>query len=172
MITRPDVSVVIVNWNSREYLRKCLESIRAHAPAVCCEIVVIDSGSFDGCAEMLREQYPDVRFVQSDANLGFAKANNRAFQESTADVVLFLNPDTELVGPAIDLMLDKLRSLPRAGIVGCKLLNADGTIQTSCIQSIPTILNQALNSEFLRSRWPRSPLWGMAPLYDAQPEPS
>jgi GT2 family glycosyltransferase len=167
-----DVSIVIVNWNSREYLRRCLESIRTHTRSVRYEVVVIDSGSFDGCGEMLAEQFPDVRFIQSDANLGFARANNRAFQESVGESVLFLNPDTELVGPAIDVMHAMLTTLPSAGIIGCKLLNADGSVQTSCIQSIPTIVNQLLDSEFLRSRWPQSALWGMAPLHDASAEPS
>jgi GT2 family glycosyltransferase len=167
-----DVSVVIVNWNSREYLRKCIDSIRANTHVVRYEIVVIDSGSFDGCGEMLLQHYPEVRFIQSDANLGFARANNRAFEESAGKSLLFLNPDTVLVGPAIDVMHAMLRSLQSAGIIGCKLLNGDGSVQTSCIQSIPTIENQLLDSEFLRSRWPRSSLWGMAPLHDGNAEPA
>ena len=84
---------------------------------------------------------------------------------------LFLNPDTELVGPAINVLFDHLRALPDAGAVGCKLLNSDGTVQTSCIQSIPTILNQVLDSEASRAKWPRSLLWGMAPLFSASENP-
>jgi N-acetylglucosaminyl-diphospho-decaprenol L-rhamnosyltransferase len=166
-----DVSVVIVNWHSRDFLTRCIESIRMHTRLVRYEIVVIDSGSFDGCGEMLCERYPEVRFVQSASNLGFAQANNRAFQETIGASVLFLNPDTELVNPALDVMHDTLQSLHDAGIVGCRLLNADGSVQTSCIQSIPTIANQLLDSEFLRSRWPRSSLWGMAALALASPRP-
>jgi GT2 family glycosyltransferase len=165
-----DVSVIIVNWNSREYLRKCIASVVAHTHATQYEIVVIDSASFDGCGEMLREHYPQVRFIQSSSNLGFAKANNRAFQESVGDAVLFLNPDTELVGPAIDTLYAQLMLLPDAGVVGCTLQNADGSVQASCIQSIPTIVNQFLDSEFLRSKWPCSSLWGMAPLYGPRTE--
>lgn len=160
-----DVSVIIVNWNSREDLKRCIASIRMHTRDIEYEIVVIDSGSNDGCDQMLRENYPDVRFVQSATNLGFARANNRAFEEATGENLLFLNPDTELTGPAITRLRSHLHSHPNAGIVGCRLLNSDGTVQSSCIQSIPTIWNQLLNSQFLRTRWPKSGLWGMSPLF-------
>lgn len=114
---------------------------------------------------MLRELYPDVKFIQSEKNVGFARANNMAFRASKGEALLFLNPDTELVGPAINVLLDHLQKMPGAGALGCKLLNSDGTVQTSCIQSIPTIVNQVLDSEASRAKWPTSALWGMAPLY-------
>ena len=91
-----DLSIIIVNWNSKEYLKKCIASILAETHGIEFEIVVIDSASFDGCGEMLREHYPQVRFIQSQENLGFSRANNLAFQSSTGECVLFLNPDTEL----------------------------------------------------------------------------
>jgi GT2 family glycosyltransferase len=162
-----DLSIIIVNWHSREYLKRCIASIRSHVRTMSYEIVVIDSGSFDGCDAMLREQYPEVRFIQSATNLGFARANNRAFDESVGDCLLFLNPDTELSGSAVEALYCSLQSLPDAGIVGGRLLNGDGTVQTSCIQSLPTLVNQMLNSEFLRTRWPRSSLWGMEALFAA-----
>jgi GT2 family glycosyltransferase len=166
-----DVSIVIVNWNSKEHLKACLNSILANTSGVEYEIVVIDSGSFDGCRQMVRESFPTVRFIQSATNLGFARANNRAFEASRGEYVLFLNPDTEIVGPAIEAMHAALKALPDSGAVGCKLLNSDGTIQSSCIQSIPTIWNQLLDSEVLRARWPKSPLWGMAALFDGSGGP-
>jgi GT2 family glycosyltransferase len=128
---------------------------------------VIDSASFDGCDVMLRERFPRVRFIQSETNLGFAGANNRAFEASTGHAVLFLNPDTELIGPAIDTLYAELQARPDAGTVGGKLLNGDGTVQESCVQSVPTLSNQLLGAEFLRQRWPHSPLWGMAALHQA-----
>ena len=135
------------------------------------EIIVIDSASFDGCAEMLRKEFPQVRFIQSQENLGFAKSNNLAFRSATGESVLFLNPDTEIVGPAINVLHSALKMLPDAGVVGGRLLNSDGTVQTSCVQAFPTILNQLLNAESLRRRFPRSRLWGMAPLFDAGTKP-
>ena len=106
-----DVSVIIVNWNSREHLRKCLASIVAGVRTIRYEIVVIDSGSFDGCAEMMGEHFPQVRFIQSAENLGFSKANNQASASATGDCLLFLNPDTEIVGSAIDVTELKLGRL-------------------------------------------------------------
>ncbi|HJR59555.1 MAG TPA: glycosyltransferase family 2 protein [Vicinamibacterales bacterium] len=166
-----ELSIVIVNWNSQEHLKNCLASIAAHAGRLEPEVVVIDSGSFDGSDRMMAEHYPQMRFIQSSTNLGFAKANNRAFEATSGEAVLFLNPDTELVGPALEILLAALTSRPDAGLVGCRLLDSDGTVQSTCIQSIPTILNQLLGSDLLRRRWPRSRLWGMAALYDDRPGP-
>jgi GT2 family glycosyltransferase len=160
-----DLSIIIVNWNSKDYVRKCATSIVAETRDLAYEIIVIDAASHDGCEPMLREHHPQVRFLQSDKNLGFARANNEAYALAQGDCVLFLNPDTELRGPAINIMYERLQSLPDAGAVGCKLLNTDGTIQTSCIQSFPTIMNQVLDAEALRRRFPRSALWGMTPLF-------
>jgi GT2 family glycosyltransferase len=167
-----DLSIVIVNWNSKDFLRKCLASVFNETHGLRFEVIVIDSASFDGCDVMLREEYPQVNFIQSEKNLGFAKANNVAFLASRGKAVLFLNPDTEFTGPTINVLLKYLWKLPDAGAVGCKLLNSDGTIQTSCIQSIPTILNQVLDSEASRAKWPRSPLWGMAPLHAGSEKPA
>src|SRR4030066_516351 len=150
-----DLSIIIVNWNSKEYLRKCIASILAATNAIEFEIVVIDNASFDGSGEMLKQCYPQVQFIQSEKNLGFSKANNEAFRVTHGQYVLFLNPDTEIVGTAIPIMLGYLQQMPNAGSVGCKLLNADKTVQTSCIQPFPTILNQFLDSEFLRALWPK-----------------
>ncbi len=166
-----DLSIIIVNWKSKDYLRKCLASIRAETRGLDYEIIVIDSGSFDGCDRMLREADPQVRFIQSAENLGFARANNAAYRASHGRHVLFLNPDTELAGPAINVMHEHMRTLPKAGTIGCKVLNVDRTLQTNCVQSVPTILNQLLDCEFLRARWPKSALWGMSPLYEEDSEP-
>ena len=167
-----ELSIVIVNWNSKDYLQKCIASILDSKSELKYEIVVIDGGSFDGSGDMLRQCYPQVKFIQSDRNLGFAKANNVACKASNGSHILFLNPDTEVVVPAIDILFEQIQKLPKAGAIGCKLLNADGSIQTSCIQSFPTILNQLLNSEFLRTLFPKSRLWGMESLFSATNEPT
>jgi GT2 family glycosyltransferase len=167
-----DISIIIVNWNSRDYLQRCIASVLEWTSNVDFEILVIDSASFDGADEMLKQCYPQVRFIQSDTNLGFAKANNAAFRESTGSHILFLNPDTELIGPGINILFDYMQMLPKAGAIGCKLLNADKSVQTSCIQAFPTILNQLLNSEFLRALFPKSSIWGMRSLFSASDEPA
>jgi GT2 family glycosyltransferase len=167
-----DLSIIIVNWNSVDFLKKCLASVKAGTQGIDYEIIVIDSASFDGCGEMLQKQFPEIIFIQSQENVGFARANNIAFEKSCGSKILFLNPDTEIDSSAINIIYEYLQKLPKAGALGCKLLNTDRSIQTSCLQSFPTILNQNLDSEFLRERFPGSALWGMAPLFNNNAEPS
>src|SRR5258708_7092431 len=120
---------------------------------------------------MLAREFPQVRFIQCVKNVGFASANNLGFEQSRGDCILFLNPDTELVGPAINLLHQALMKLTEAGIVGARLLNTDGTLQTSCIQTFPTILNQVLDAEILRRAFPRHRFWGTAPLFASDRKP-
>lgn len=159
-----DLSIIIVNWNSRVLLADALTSVHENVKGLAYEVVVIDSGSFDGCAEMLSHTYPWVRFVQSPINLGFAKANNEAFRLSRGETLLFLNPDTKVIGSAIQDLLHALKTQPDAGLVGPKLLNADGSVQETCVRAFPTLINQLLDSDFLRRHFPNSALWGKRAL--------
>ncbi|MEM1082941.1 MAG: glycosyltransferase family 2 protein [Verrucomicrobiota bacterium] len=161
------VSILIVNWNSKDYLRSCLESVQATCGSLEPEIVVVDGGSFDGCDEMLAEEYPKVIFVQSPDNIGFARCNNLGFESVTGDLVILLNPDTELREGALDLLLEQLEVLPMAGIVCPRLYNTDGTLQTSSVQAFPTPLNQSLGSEFLYKLLPSSGMWKTKEAYQA-----
>lgn len=167
-----DLSIIIVNWNSKDYLRKCLASVLAETRGLTYEIIVIDSASFDGSEEMVRTEFPAVKFIQSQENLGFSKSNNRAFEASCGEYVLFLNPDTEVLGSSIQTLHKLIASLPDAGAVGCRLLNTDGTLQTSCVQAFPTILNQLLSAEALRRLSPRSGLWGMRAIFENNNKPA
>src|ERR1700686_2653219 len=136
-----DISIIIVNWKSAHYVQKCLETIYRDIGALLFEIIVIDNASYDGCDTMIAEQYPAVRFIQSSFNVGFAGANNTAYKQSCGKTILFLNPDTEVIGQAITTMHRLLWETPGAGAIGGTLLNTDGTLQASCIQAFPTILN-------------------------------
>ncbi len=120
-----NLSIIIVNWNSKNYLRKAIASVEAETKGIEFEVIVIDGGSYDGCGEMLSRHYPHVVFIQSDKNLGFAKANNEAFKVSRGRNILFLNPDTEVEHLAIRTLYDQLEVLHDAGIVGPKILNTD-----------------------------------------------
>jgi N-acetylglucosaminyl-diphospho-decaprenol L-rhamnosyltransferase len=159
-----ELSIIIVNWNSKDYLSRALASVEASLRGIDHEVVVIDSGSFDGCEAMLRSRHPEVRFIQSERNLGFGRANNEAARSACGKVLLFLNPDTEVRGHAIEQLLDVLHATPGAGIVGPKLVNADGSVQDTCIRAFPTVLNQLLDSDLLRLRFPNARLWGKQPL--------
>lgn len=169
---RVDVSIIIVNWNSADFVRQCVKSIRASGLVLSHEVLVVDSGSFDQCGKMLALEFAEVRFIQSRANVGFASANNLGARLARGRFLLFLNPDTEVVGPAIEKLVQALEREPETGLAGARLLNADGTLQSSCIQSFPTILNQFLDSEWLRRLHPQSRLWGMAPLHEEVLAPS
>lgn len=161
----PDVSILIVNWNSRRFLEKCLESLGASPADIAVEVLVIDNASYDGSEAMVLERFPSVRFIQGRENLGFARANNLAAAQATGRNLLFLNPDTEVVGEAISRMVRFIDRHDDAGAVGCKLLNGDGSLQTSCVQAYPTLANQVLDSEALLRAFPKSSLWGMRALH-------
>jgi hypothetical protein len=167
-----ELSVIIVNWNSRDFLRRCLTSLNAHCRGVSLEVVVVDGGSFDGCGAMLAREFPSVIFIQSDKNIGFAKANNLGARRASGRCLLFLNPDTEFFEDSIRVLMGQLRTLPQAGAVGCKLLNSDRSLQVSCVQAFPTVCNQVLNSEFLRRQFPNWKIWGIAVLFANPPRPA
>jgi N-acetylglucosaminyl-diphospho-decaprenol L-rhamnosyltransferase len=159
-----DLSIIIINWNSARYLQACLKSLIGGIRDITFEVIVVDNASYDGCKEILDQQFPEVRFVQSEENLGFANGNNLGFLNSTGNTVLFLNPDTEIIGSAINKMYFNLQELSVAGMVGCKILNADGSLQTSCVQPYPTIINQMLETDYLKQMFPQWKLWRMDAL--------
>ena len=164
-----DLSIIIVNWNSIEYLQECIASVCEFTHGILFEIIVVDNASSDDFG-YFSEIFPQVKLIKSSRNLGFAKANNLGFAYASGDCLLFLNPDTQLTGPAVNQMYEYLKVLPKPGVIGCKLLNTDLSVQTSCIQRFPTIQNQVLDVQYLQEFWPRSRLWGIAPLFaDAAP---
>jgi len=165
-----DLSIIIVNWNSENYLRECIPSICRWTAEVSYEVIVVDNASPAGNIDSLKEQFPGIKLIKSGNNLGFSGANNVGFRESAGDYILFLNPDTKLDNPAIDLMMKEVKRLPTAGVVGCRLLNGDLSVQTSSIMKFPTIWNAIFQIEFLRQRWPK--LWGIGALYSNDTEPT
>jgi N-acetylglucosaminyl-diphospho-decaprenol L-rhamnosyltransferase len=165
-----DVSIILVNWQSEDYLRECIASIYDWTHRVQFEVIVVDNASPSGNVETLKALFPKIKLLKSAENLGFAGANNLGFRQSAGDCILFLNPDTRLNSPAIDTMMQQLKRLPSAGIVGCKLLNADLSVQTSSIMRFPRIWDAILQVEYLRLRWPK--LWGIGPLFSSDKEPS
>lgn len=153
------LSIIIVNWNSKEYVRACVASIVATTSAIEYEIIVVDSASFDGCGDMLDRLFPQVRFIQSHENLGFGRASNLGARHARGDVLLMLNPDTEVQGNAIEQLYAYMHELPRPGVIGCRLLNTDGSLQSSCVQPFPTIPNQVLSIDALQRWFPKIGLW-------------
>jgi len=122
-----NLSIVVVSWRSRDFLRRCLTSLRATVPGA--ECVVIENGSRDGTAEMVQGRFPGVRLVDSPSNLGYAGGCNRGLADSGGDVVLFLNPDVEVIPGSVQALAAALRSDDRIGAVGGLLVNRDGQPQ-------------------------------------------
>src|SRR5579872_5763101 len=135
-----DISIIIVNYNVREFLRGALESVRRSLAfgRLTGEVFVVDNASRDGSAEMVRQEFPEVKLNALNENLGFGKANNLAMRQATGEYLLILNPDTILGEDTLLVMVDFMKSHPKAGVSGCKLLNADGSFQISCRRGFPT----------------------------------
>jgi GT2 family glycosyltransferase len=152
------LSIVIVNWRSKEYLRGCLRSIEKTCAKLAPQIVVVDNGSFDGCGEMVAREFAKAEFVQCPSNGGFARANNLGFTHVRGRYLLLLNPDTELLEGAVQALIACLERDPSAGLAAPRLLNSDGSLQASCVRSTPTPLKRAMASDLLdrlvcRCRW-------------------
>ncbi len=135
-----DISIVIVNYNVKEFLRSAIVSVEkalAHS-ALSGEILVVDNNSTDGSVELIRDVFPNVRLWALPENIGFGRANNVAMREAKGDYILILNPDTILGEDTLEVMLRFMREHPDAGLAGCKLLNGDGSFQLSCRRGFPT----------------------------------
>lgn len=126
-----DLSIIIVNFNSCDYLKSCLSSIREHTLVTSYETFVVDNASQDGSCEMVRREFLWARLIENENNVGFSRANNQAIRESRGEFVLLLNNDTLVLPGAIDVMVGELRSRPKVGVVGCTLRNQDMSVQIS-----------------------------------------
>jgi GT2 family glycosyltransferase len=151
-----DVSICIVNWNTRELLLRCIRSIKDKTSGVKYEIVIVDNNSGDDSVQTVKSQYPDCLVVESKKNLGFAKGNNVAVKEASGKYILYLNPDTELITNAIYGMFFFLEKHDDFGAVGCKLIGMDGNIQFTCARTFPSPFNQFSFLVMLDRLFPRS----------------
>jgi GT2 family glycosyltransferase len=126
-----DVAVVVPNWNGRELLGACLDSVRAAAADLRVETIVVDNASSDDSAAYVRERHPGVHLILNATNEGFARACNRGVAVSAAPLVLLLNTDAILGRDALRRLVDCIRAHPRAAVVGAQQRNADGSFQCS-----------------------------------------
>ena len=134
----PDLEVVIVSHGAEALLRRCLRSLEERPPGAAeMRVTVVDSGSADATPEMVEREFPEVRLLRR-GNIGFSAANNLVLRESEADAVLLLNPDTEVYAGTLDAALARLRTDPRIGMVGVKLVTESGELDHACKRSFPT----------------------------------
>jgi GT2 family glycosyltransferase len=150
----PQLSIIIVNWNTRDITRDCLRSVRQHAGPLAYEVVVVDNASSDGSAEMIRAEFPDVRLIANKTNLGFGRANNQAMRAARSRYFLLLNSDTVVFDDAIPRLVNFIATDSRIGIAGCKLLFEDRTLQASCSR-FPSIRVALLEDLMLYKFLPR-----------------
>ena len=154
-----DLSIIIVNYNVRHLLRKCLHSIYHNTKEISLEITIVDNNSTDGSVDMVKSEFPEVKLIENCQNLGFAKATNQGLRENQGRYILLLNPDTVVLPNALDGMVDFMDENPDAGAVGCKLLYPDGSLQPSC-RSFPTLRAAFFENSGLERLFPRNKLIG------------
>jgi GT2 family glycosyltransferase len=138
-----DISVIIVSWNVRDLLKKCLESIFRHTQDVAFEVIMVDNASTDGTLEMLKHYFPNVKLIANQKNLGFAKANNIGIREAQGEYILLLNPDTEFIENSLEKVVQKMESDENIGVLGCRILNSDKSLQPS-VRRFPTLASQLI----------------------------
>ncbi len=134
-----DLSIIILNYKSRGLLKQCLKGILALPKTLTYEIIVVDNHSNDGCDEMMQTDFPSVTYLASPVNGGFAAGNNLGIRRSTGNYILILNPDIAILGNAIEQMHQFMETNPRVGLCAPRLLNPDGSVQTSC-RTFPSVL--------------------------------
>ena len=125
------LSVLIVNWNTRDLLRACLQSLRRYPLSEPMEVWVLDNASHDGSAQMVQHEFAGVNLVASECNLGYAAGNNLLLRRAHGEYLLLLNPDTEVTEGALDTAVQFLREHPEAAALGAKLIHPDGRVQAS-----------------------------------------
>lgn len=133
---RPDVSVVIVTYNTADLIGACLQSVLA-SRQISREVFVVDNASADGGVNVVREHFPEVRLIANEDNRGFGAANNQALKECTGRYVVFLNPDTTVESDSLRHMLAFMETNPNVGLAGPRILNADGSLQESVSSHYP-----------------------------------
>jgi GT2 family glycosyltransferase len=154
-----DVSILIVNWNTKRLLSDCLKSVYENAGDVEYEVIVVDNASTDGSQEMIKRDFRQVVLMENQDNRGFAAANNQGMAVAKGRYVLLLNSDTVVLKNAIANTVAFADAHPRAGVVGCRVLNPDRTLQPTCFM-YPSILNMLLSSTYLYKLFSRSRFFG------------
>lgn len=149
-----DLSIIIVSWNVRDYVARCLETIPAGAGGYGYEVIVVDSASTDGTPEMLRERFPWVRLMAQPVNVGFTAGNNIGLRAAGGRFLMLLNPDTDVIGNALARLAAYMEANPDVGAVGPHTLNTDGSTQSSR-RRFPTLATAFLESTPLQKIAPR-----------------
>jgi GT2 family glycosyltransferase len=152
-----DLSIIVVNWNTKDLLLQCLESVYQTIEGIGMELFVVDNGSTDGSRSIFVSdgRFPEVKFIGNEMNFGFARANNQALRTAVGKYLLLLNPDTRVKKGAIYRLASFMDAHPEAGGAGAQLLNADGSKQNS-IANFPSLVTELFNKSLLRWLFPKA----------------
>lgn len=148
-----DVSIIIVNWNTRELLLNCLSSVFATTSGLACETIVVDNGSQDGSSGAVAEQFPQTTVIHNTENRGFARANNQALAGARGRYILLLNSDAVLTEGSLQGLVSFMDKTPGAGIAACQFISPDGSKQNS-FDNFPTMATELLNKTLLKTFFP------------------
>lgn len=154
-----DLSLCMVTYKAKRVLEDCLESIYGQEHKVSFETILVDNDSNDGTAEMVRENFPEVKYIQNSENAGFQKGTNQALRVAAGRYLMWLNNDTVVQPGALDALVAFADAHPEAGVVGPKVLNSDGTLQKQCRRGDPTPWNIFAYFSGLWRLFPRSKFW-------------
>ena len=149
-----DLSILIVNWNTKEYLLPCVTSIFQIQEGISRKVIVVDNGSHDGSGVEVKRTFSDVHLVENKRNEGFAKAVNQGLGMLSGRYALLLNPDTQLTKGAMEQLVSFMDAHSEVGIAGAQLLNRDGSRQNS-IANFPSLTTELLNKSLLRRLFPK-----------------
>jgi GT2 family glycosyltransferase len=160
------ISICIVNYNSSNLLKSCLESIFRYPPRCPFEVIVIDNNSSDD-VEDVAVRFPNVCFIRNRANVGFAVANNQALGLAGGEIFMLLNPDTEVQPGALDALLSCFQKNPGAGLISAKLLNPDATPQIGFnVRRLPTLASAAAQLLLIEECFPSNPITRRSGCFD------
>lgn len=164
------LSVIMVNYNVRDFLHHALDSLQKALKGIRAEIIVVDNASDDGSVQMVRQRFPSVLLLPNKSNLGFAKANNIALKRARGKYLLLINPDTVVQEDTPKVMLQFFEENPDVGMAGCKILNPDGSFQLACRRSFPTPWVAFTKMAGLGALFPKSRLFGRYNLTYLSPD--
>jgi GT2 family glycosyltransferase len=151
----PDVSIIIVSWNAKQYLLDCLQSLVGTINGYSQEIIVVDNASSDDSPNAVASQFPQITLIKNEDNLGFAKANNIGIRKSIGRYLCLINSDVVVLNNCIKAMIDFMEQHPGAGMAGPKILNPDRSLQVSC-RHFPSIWNNLCQATGLNKVFPKS----------------
>ena len=154
------LSIIIVNWNVWDDLHECIESIFKSSFPEEMEVILVDNASSDQSVVNTQSAFPDVKIISNSTNVGFPKANNQALAVAKGEFVLFLNPDTVLMPDTLYGCISYMRSQEDIGMLGCKILYPDGSIQYDCARNFPSLHTTVWSAFYLHMLFPKSRLFG------------